>query len=205
MGIWAILGIGAAVVALMMSQKKPTKALAATTTTAKARARAKATPAVLRKTKVQVAPAIPYTKKEKAVVAKVMKSKLPPKKKAVIAKLAQVAASPPTVTSKVTRAKAKKALEVIKAKPATVNKLTTAEKVVIAQSAIETMEPTPKEAAEALRIYLAETKSWGWKGRPDPTVKRSQSLMGGLTADGIYGPKTRTRAKELGVNIPPRS
>lgn len=204
MGMWAILGLGAAVVALMMSQKKKTavptkKALPKTTKT-----KAAVAPVIKTGTK-QLAPAIPYTPKEKKIVGKVMKSKISDPKKQVIAKLAQIAASPDTVTSPATKAKAKRALETIKASPEKVSQLPTEEKVLIAKAATESITPTPTEAAEVLKKYLGETHSYGTKTLPDETVKRCQSYMGGLVADGIYGPKTRERARQLGVSIPARS
>jgi len=204
MGMWAIIGLGAAVVALMLSQKKkgavtPTKKLPKTT-----KPKAAAAPIIKAGTK-QVAPAVPYTKKERKVVKKVMDSQISPQKKQVIAKLAQIAASPDSVTAPATKAKAKRALIAIKESPEKVSQLPTEEKIMIAKAATEPIEPTPKEAAEVLKKYLAETHSYGTKTLPDETVKRCQSYMGGLVADGIYGPKTRARAAQLGVSIPPRS
>lgn len=202
MGMWAILGLGAAVVALIMSQKKKGVPKALPKTTAKKKV---TTAPVIKTGTKQVAPAIPYTKKEKKVVKQVMESKISPQKKQVIAKLAQIAASPDSVTAPATKAKAKRALKMIKESPEKVSQLPTEEKLMIAKAATESIEPTPAESAEVLKRYLAETHSYGTKTLPDDTVKRCQSYMGGLVADGIYGPKTRARAAQLGVSIPARS
>lgn len=204
MGIWAILGLGAAVVALMMSQKKK-EAKLPSTTKRKVAAKKTAVAAPIATGTKQVAPAVPYTKKEKKVVSKVMKSKISDPKKAVIAKLAQIAASPDTVTSPETKAKAKRALEKIKKEPEKVSQLPEEERIMIAKAATEPITPTPVEAAEVLKRYLTETHSFGTKTLPDETVKRCQGYMGGLVADGIYGPKTRERARQLGVSLPARS
>jgi hypothetical protein len=59
-----------------------------------------------------------------------------------------------------------------------------------------------KQAAVDLGAYLAQTHSFGSKGHPDATVKAKQAAMGGLTADGIVGAKTRARADALGVKLP---
>jgi murein L,D-transpeptidase YcbB/YkuD len=57
-------------------------------------------------------------------------------------------------------------------------------------------------AAQQLSIYLANTNDFGAKGKPSASVKGFQTQMGGLTADGIVGPKTRARAQALGVILP---
>jgi hypothetical protein len=61
---------------------------------------------------------------------------------------------------------------------------------------------TPVAAARALAAYFAKGGSRGSKGKPDPVVKQAQADMGTLTADGIYGAKTRARAHALGVELP---
>jgi hypothetical protein len=60
-------------------------------------------------------------------------------------------------------------------------------------------EHSPKEAAEALWIYLqGPNPDRGHKGAPSEIVRAAQKDMaGGLKADGIYGPKTAARAKAL--------
>ena len=58
------------------------------------------------------------------------------------------------------------------------------------------------DAAVALRDYLKRTRKFGSKKNPAPEVKAAQADMGGLTVDGIVGPKTRARAKALGVTLP---
>jgi hypothetical protein len=205
MGIWAILAIGAAVTALIVSKKKPAKAALPTPAKTKRKVGKPKLPSVpqITATEDQIAPAIPYTAKEKAVVAKVMKSKIPDPQKKVIAKLAQIAASPPTVTSKAQRDKAKQALRDLKKQPDKISELPVEERLEIAKAAIETIPPTPEEAAEALRLYIQETKSYGSKARPDATIKRCQKYMKYLAIDGIAGPKTLARAAALGYPITP--
>jgi hypothetical protein len=44
----------------------------------------------------------------------------------------------------------------------------------------------------------------GTKGKPSVQVSEAQRGMGGLSADGIYGPGTRQRAATLGVSLPAR-
>lgn len=60
-------------------------------------------------------------------------------------------------------------------------------------------EHSPKEAAEALWLYLQQPNAnKGHKGAPSEIVRDAQKDMGGgLKPDGIYGPKTATRAKQL--------
>ena len=70
---------------------------------------------------------------------------------------------------------------------------------------------TPEQAARDLltlaRLLLKSGKGaqLGSKGNPSPAVQSAQRDMGGLTADGIYGPATRERGKGLiGVDFPVR-
>jgi hypothetical protein len=64
---------------------------------------------------------------------------------------------------------------------------------------------TPRESAEALLIYVSAPQSdVGSKKKPNATVRAAQKAMGGLTADGIYGPKTRARIHTLTGKNPPR-
>lgn len=61
-------------------------------------------------------------------------------------------------------------------------------------------------AAESLLAYLSQPGAdQGIKGKPSSFVRASQSAMGQLTADGIYGPATRARGAQLtGKTFPPR-
>ncbi len=61
-------------------------------------------------------------------------------------------------------------------------------------------------AAESLLAYLQKPGAdQGVKGKPSSFVRASQSAMGALTADGIYGPATRARGAQLtGKTFPPR-
>lgn len=67
-------------------------------------------------------------------------------------------------------------------------------------------EHSPKEAAEALLMYVTGAGvDWGSKPKPNPIIRDAQKAMQKLTADGIYGPKTRDRGKQLtGKTFPPR-
>lgn len=58
------------------------------------------------------------------------------------------------------------------------------------------------DAAIGLRDNLQKTNDYGSKAKPNLAAKNFQSKMGGLVADGIVGPKTNTRAKQLGVTLP---
>jgi hypothetical protein len=64
---------------------------------------------------------------------------------------------------------------------------------------------SPQESAAALLLYVSNPKSdVGSKKKPNATVRAAQKAMGGLTADGIYGPKTRARIHTLTGKNPPR-
>lgn len=70
----------------------------------------------------------------------------------------------------------------------------------------------PQKAAQDLLAYvkpiLAAKKGseLGTKGAPNPFVKSAQIDMGGVAADGIYGPDTRARGKQLlNVTFPARA
>jgi murein L,D-transpeptidase YcbB/YkuD len=63
---------------------------------------------------------------------------------------------------------------------------------------------TPAQAARMLQIHTRNGGNQGYRGHPNQTVHNCQGLMG-LKADGIIGPKTRARAKELGYPLAPRS
>lgn len=57
---------------------------------------------------------------------------------------------------------------------------------------------SPAQAAKDLQNYVAQAGAdLGSKTKPSPFIKSVQADMGGLTADGIFGPKTKTRAAEL--------
>lgn len=69
-----------------------------------------------------------------------------------------------------------------------------------------TEQENRERAAEGLLAYLSKPGAdQGAKGKPSAFVKASQQQMGGLTADGIYGPATRARGSQL-INkpFPPR-
>lgn len=76
-------------------------------------------------------------------------------------------------------------------------------KAVDASQHMPTAEPAPtsspaQQAAQALFDYLSgPTPDWGFPGRPSAHVKAAQAAMGNLTADGVYGAKTRLRCQEL--------
>lgn len=64
---------------------------------------------------------------------------------------------------------------------------------------------SPAAAATGLRAYLVRTGDFGTREHPSFAVENAQRAMGGgLTADGIVGPKTAARALVLGVVLPPR-
>lgn len=57
---------------------------------------------------------------------------------------------------------------------------------------------TPKEAAQHLTLYVKDKNAdLGKKGAPSAFVKAAQVDMGGVAADGIFGPKTKARAASL--------
>jgi hypothetical protein len=69
----------------------------------------------------------------------------------------------------------------------------------------------PKKYAEQLYVYASrmiragKASKLGTKANPNPEVKRMQGGMRRLTKDGIYGPATRKRGKELiGKSFPIR-
>lgn len=70
---------------------------------------------------------------------------------------------------------------------------------------------SPTRAANDLLTYVnnatgsARATLLGLKSRPSSFVQSAQQDMGGITADGIYGPATRQRGKALlGKSFPPR-
>lgn len=60
---------------------------------------------------------------------------------------------------------------------------------------------TGKQAANDLKDYLDNGGNPGSRNNRSTFVRSSQSDMGGVSADGVYGPKTRARARALGVDI----
>lgn len=109
------------------------------------------------------------------------------------------------------RQAAQKKVDKIIAKPATVKAanvkaLPTPAKIAIASAIAkaDTVKPTADQAAKILYIWTRGGGNQGTKTNRSATVKRCQGLMG-LTADGIIGPATRKRAKELGYVLAPRS
>jgi peptidoglycan hydrolase-like protein with peptidoglycan-binding domain len=67
-------------------------------------------------------------------------------------------------------------------------------------------ETSPREAAAALfELVTHPPVSWGSKAAPNPLIRGAQRDMGGLVADGVYGPKTQARgAILLGRSFPAR-
>jgi len=93
---------------------------------------------------------------------------------------------------------------------ATINALPTQAKTALAKAVINadtTTTPTATDAARSLAEWTKQGGNQGTKNNPSATVKRLQGLMGftGKDADGIIGPKTRTRAKQLGFTLAARS
>jgi hypothetical protein len=93
---------------------------------------------------------------------------------------------------------------------ATINALPTQAKTALAKAVINadtTTKPTATDAARSLAEWTKQGGNQGTKNNPSATVKRLQGLMGftGKDADGIIGPKTRTRAKQLGFTLAARS
>lgn len=75
----------------------------------------------------------------------------------------------------------------------------------------EKVERAPDQAARDLLAYVNAAAGsqratlLGYKGHPNAFVQSAQSDMGGIAADGIYGPATRARGKALiGKAFPPR-
>lgn len=65
-------------------------------------------------------------------------------------------------------------------------------------------ETPAHHAAAALCAYLSgASPNWGFPGRPSAAVREAQAALG-VTADGIYGPKTRAACVALGVPCPAR-
>ncbi len=80
-----------------------------------------------------------------------------------------------------------------------------------AEQAAAELSSAADDAVAAAELYryvtVTETRPrrWGNRRRPNEEIKLLQQRMGGLSADGIYGPKTRARGLELtGKKFPPR-
>jgi hypothetical protein len=64
----------------------------------------------------------------------------------------------------------------------------------------------PVQAARDLLTYLqTRGANYGTKNAPSGPVRDAQRDMGGVAADGIYGPSTRARGAALGVKLPARA
>jgi hypothetical protein len=136
-----------------------------------------------------------------------------PKAREALNNLLRVA-STSTVPKKI-REKAKQRIAEVIAMPQTakaksVKNLPEPAKIQIASAiakADRETKPTPDQAAKILSIWTKGGGNQGTKNNRSETVKRCQILMGfkGKQADGIIGPKTRTRALALGYRLAPRS
>lgn len=82
-----------------------------------------------------------------------------------------------------------------------------------APAAVVPTERSPKQAAQALQAYVTPIvragrgdAELGSKAKPNNTIAAAQRDMRNVASDGIYGPKTQARGKELlGVEFPSRS
>jgi hypothetical protein len=97
----------------------------------------------------------------------------------------------------------RKAKPVAKAKPAAKAKAVAKSRPKSAPAVV-----SAKVAAAELYDYVTrverDPRKWGDRRGGNPRIAESQGLMG-LTPDGIYGPRTRARGKELlGKSFPPR-
>lgn len=65
---------------------------------------------------------------------------------------------------------------------------------------------SPREAAAALfELITHPPVQWGTKAKPNTLIRSAQADMGGLVADGVYGPKTQAKGKLLlGREFPAR-
>jgi hypothetical protein len=65
---------------------------------------------------------------------------------------------------------------------------------------------SPLEAAQALSRLINERQPLGTKAKPSDLVRAAQRdmKMAQTDQDGIYGPRTQARARELGVKLPTR-
>jgi hypothetical protein len=95
------------------------------------------------------------------------------------------------------------AMQALKPKPAPSPKKREARKEIIKTvvKVDDDTPPTPKQAARALQIYTKEGHWQGDKSRPSKIVRDCQKHMGDPAPDGIVGPGTRARAKDLGYPL----
>jgi uncharacterized protein (UPF0147 family) len=171
------------------------------------------------KTKITIAKPAPARQAARARVAQKAAKKKTIKRVTAIAKSARarqalanlLKISKSTAVPASVRTAAQNQVNKIIAKPATVstaevNKLPTAAKIALASAIVknETVKPTASQAAQTLSIWTKGGGNQGTKANRSATVKKCQELMG-LTADGIIGPNTRKRAKELGYTLAARS
>jgi hypothetical protein len=108
---------------------------------------------------------------------------------APIVDMGQSEASEPASTKPLTPPKKPKAPKKRGARPPTAAKLA------------KPAKRTGKQAASDLRDYLDGGGNPGSRASRSDFVRAAQHDMGGLQADGVYGTKTRARAKSLGVDI----
>jgi hypothetical protein len=78
------------------------------------------------------------------------------------------------------------------------------------QPVSEVVEASPEQAARDLSAFAREVLArgqgakLGTRGNPSERVRELQADMGGIEADGFYGPATRARGQQLGVEMPVR-
>lgn len=158
--------------------------------------------------RVARAKAVQVTEKKKRIkkLAAVAKSARARKALTQLLKAARSRALPKTVRKAAKKKVAKIVAKPAKVRSADVKKLPTPAKVALAGAVAksEKVKTTPDQAAKILQIWTKGGGNQGTKNNRSATVKRCQDLMG-LTADGIIGPNTRKRAKELGYVLAPRS
>ena len=157
----------------------------------------------------------PLTKRAKKAIRKLKTAKIRPGSSgaAFLKNLFKIAAARRGVQHPLVRKAAKKKIKEIAVKPAparaeAIKKMPPAAKRKVAEAVVKaetTTPPTPAQAARALQVY---TKEGGWQGTKkyrSHMVRNSQDLMGIGPGDGIIGPGTRKRAKELGFPLYRRS
>lgn len=103
--------------------------------------------------------------------------------------------------------KAKSLLDQAKQRAAAAAKKKAVSMIPGASASVSTPKPATREGATdaAWKLYdYVKTNAGplGTRGAPSAAMKSFQQQMGGLNADGIYGPKTRARAKALGAPDP---
>lgn len=155
---------------------------------------------------------VPHTKKGGKFIRQMIKTAQdmtkPPAIRKAAAKAAQRAATaPPRRATPAELAEARRLLAARAARERAELQRKIAAKREISKAVIkaeETTKPTPDQAAKALRLYTRDGGNQGTKAYPSETVRKAQEILG-LTPDGIIGPKTRRRCKELGYTLYPRS